>query len=74
MEALAFEHNRQHIDIYSCSWGPEDSGWTMGGPGKLANEQLQEGAKTVSMAEQKKQLMQMSFIQTGVFYWKIHHS
>lgn len=45
MEALAFQHNRQHIDIYSCSWGPEDTGWTIEGPGKLANEQLEEGAK-----------------------------
>ena len=47
MEALAFQHNRQHIDIYSCSWGPEDTGWTMDGPGKLAEDQLAEGAKTV---------------------------
>lgn len=46
MEALAFQHNRQHIDIYSCSWGPEDTGWTMDGPGKLAEDQLAEGAKT----------------------------
>ena len=47
MEALAFQHNRQRTDIYSCSWGPEDTGWTMEGPGKLTNEQLEEGAKIV---------------------------
>ena len=48
MEALAFQHGRQHIDIYSCSWGPEDTGWTMDGPEKLTRDQLEEGTKTVS--------------------------
>lgn len=45
MEALALMHNHQHIDIYSCSWGPEDTGWTMDGPEKLTRDQLEEGAK-----------------------------
>lgn len=49
MEALAFQHNRQHLDIYSCSWGPEDTGWTMDGPEKLTRDQLEEGAKKVSV-------------------------
>ena len=49
MEALALQHNRQHIDIYSCSWGPEDTGWSMDGPGKLARDQLEEGTTEVSV-------------------------
>lgn len=46
MEALAFEYKRDYIDIYSCSWGPEDTGWDMEGPGELARGQLEEGTKT----------------------------
>lgn len=45
MVALALQHNRQHIDIYSCSWGPEDTGWSMEGPEKLTRDQLEEGTK-----------------------------
>lgn len=26
----------QHVDIYSCSWGPNDDGQTIEGPGPLA--------------------------------------
>lgn len=47
MEALALQHNQQHIDIYSCSWGPEDNGWTMDGPGQLTKDQFTEGTRTV---------------------------
>lgn len=46
MEALALQHNQQHIDIYSCSWGPEDNGWTMDGPGQLTKDQFTEGTRT----------------------------
>ncbi|PFX17966.1 Furin-like protease 1, isoform 1-CRR [Stylophora pistillata] len=46
MEALAFEYKRDYMDIYSCSWGPEDTGWDMEGPGELARGQLEEGTKT----------------------------
>lgn len=50
MVALALQHNRQHIDIYSCSWGPEDTGWSMEGPEKLTRDQLEEGTKIVSLS------------------------
>lgn len=50
MVALAIQHNRQHIDIYSCSWGPEDTGWSMEGPEKLTRDQLEEGTKIVSLS------------------------
>ena len=49
MEALAFQYQQQYIDIYSCSWGPADTGWTMEGPEQLAREQLEKGAKIVSL-------------------------
>lgn len=43
IEASAFSHNQQHIDIYSSSWGPEDDGTTFDGPGKLARVALRQG-------------------------------
>uniref|UniRef100_A0A5S6QDY8 P/Homo B domain-containing protein n=1 Tax=Trichuris muris TaxID=70415 RepID=A0A5S6QDY8_TRIMR len=44
VEAASLTHNRQHIDIYSASWGPDDDGRTVDGPGKLATIAFQEGA------------------------------
>ncbi|CAH1797743.1 unnamed protein product [Owenia fusiformis] len=36
LEAKAISFNCTHIDIYSASWGPNDDGKTVEGPGKLA--------------------------------------
>lgn len=36
VEAKALGLNPNHIDIYSASWGPEDDGSTVDGPGPLA--------------------------------------
>ena len=36
VEASALSLNPQHIDIYSSSWGPNDDGRTVDGPGELA--------------------------------------
>ncbi|XP_076444407.1 proprotein convertase subtilisin/kexin type 4-like [Babylonia areolata] len=40
-EALAF--NRDYVDIYSASWGPNDDGVTMEGPHFFAKQSLKEG-------------------------------
>ncbi|KFD53881.1 hypothetical protein M514_05148 [Trichuris suis] len=45
IEAASLNHNRQHIDIYSASWGPDDDGRTVDGPGKLATIAFQEGVR-----------------------------
>ncbi|KAK5650610.1 hypothetical protein RI129_001639 [Pyrocoelia pectoralis] len=39
--ALGFAHNL--VDIYSASWGPNDDGKTVDGPGTLAREALRRG-------------------------------
>ena len=44
LEAAALSFNRNHIDIYSASWGPDDDGRTVDGPGPLATRALYEGA------------------------------
>lgn len=36
VEATALSLNPNHIDVYSASWGPDDNGKTVDGPGHLA--------------------------------------
>ncbi|CAH0687693.1 unnamed protein product [Spodoptera exigua] len=45
VEAQALGFNTHHIDIYSASWGPEDDGKTVDGPGPLARSATQGGYK-----------------------------
>ncbi|XKL65989.1 hypothetical protein PGB90_009409 [Kerria lacca] len=43
VEARSLNLNSQHIDIYSSSWGPDDDGKTVDGPGDLAIRAFVEG-------------------------------
>ncbi|NWR44314.1 PCSK4 convertase, partial [Regulus satrapa] len=43
VEAQALSLQPQHIHIYSASWGPEDDGRTVDGPGVLAEAAFQRG-------------------------------
>ena len=43
VEARAISLNPNHIDIYSASWGPEDDGRTVDGPGPLARKAFLNG-------------------------------
>ncbi|KAG8127118.1 hypothetical protein E2320_022138, partial [Naja naja] len=43
VEAQSLSLQPQHIDIYSASWGPEDDGKTVDGPGVLAREAFRKG-------------------------------
>ncbi|KAF7990056.1 hypothetical protein HCN44_008999 [Aphidius gifuensis] len=43
VEARSLSLNSQHIDIYSASWGPDDDGKTVDGPGELATRAFIEG-------------------------------
>lgn len=47
VEAKSLSFNRQHIDIYSSSWGPTDNGKTVDGPGKLAKLAFLKGIEKV---------------------------
>ncbi|PFX12423.1 Proprotein convertase subtilisin/kexin type 6 [Stylophora pistillata] len=44
-EAKALSFKRNHIDIYSNSWGPEENGYEVDGPGRLTQIALEEGAE-----------------------------
>ncbi|KAM3936787.1 proprotein convertase subtilisin/kexin type 4 [Leptodactylus fuscus] len=43
VEARSLSLNSQYIHIYSASWGPEDDGKTVDGPGTLATEAFYKG-------------------------------
>jgi len=43
VEARSLSLNMQHIDIYSASWGPDDDGRTVDGPGTLARRAFEKG-------------------------------
>lgn len=45
VEASSLSLNPQHIDIYSSSWGPNDDGATVDGPGKLALQAFVDGVR-----------------------------
>lgn len=38
LEARALSFNRDYVDIYSASWGPDDNGMVVDGPGVLASQ------------------------------------
>lgn len=45
VEATALSLNPDHIDVYSASWGPDDNGKTVDGPGHLAAQAFITGVK-----------------------------
>ncbi|XP_053202495.1 furin-like protease kpc-1 isoform X2 [Panonychus citri] len=45
VEARSLSFNRDHIDIYSASWGPDDDGQTVDGPGELATKAFIDGVR-----------------------------
>ena len=47
--AGAVSHQRNHIDIYSNSWGPADFGCIVGGPVTLTLTALKEGTQFVRL-------------------------
>ena len=47
VEAQSISLNPQHIDIYSASWGPDDDGRTVDGPGILAKKAFFDGITKV---------------------------
>lgn len=47
VEGAALSLKQNHIDIYSASWGPDDDGRTVDGPGVLAKDAFYYGATKV---------------------------
>lgn len=47
-EASSLGYASDLVDIYSSSWGPQDDGATVDGPGKMVLEILDRGTRKVS--------------------------
>ena len=47
VEAHSLSFNRDHIDIYSASWGPDDNGEVVDGPGPLTKKAFADGIAQV---------------------------
>lgn len=47
IEASSIAFNPDHVDIYSASWGPNDDGKTVEGPGRLAQKAFEYGIQKV---------------------------
>lgn len=47
VEASSLIHALDQVDIYSASWGPQDDGRTVEGPGKLAQKSFVRGTSEV---------------------------
>ena len=47
VEGNSLGFRQDHIDIYSSSWGPDDDGKTIDGPGPLAKKAFLQGITTV---------------------------
>jgi subtilisin-like proprotein convertase family protein len=43
VEAHSLSFNRDHIDVYSASWGPDDNGEVVDGPGPLTKQAFSDG-------------------------------
>ena len=50
-EATALSYKNNVIQIYSNSWGPDDDGMTVSGPGLLLNMAFQNSVMSVSCLE-----------------------
>jgi len=48
VEGTALGYAFDKVDIYSASWGPNDDGKTVEGPGRLAQEAIERGITQVS--------------------------
>lgn len=49
IEASSIGFNPDHVDIYSASWGPNDDGKTVEGPGRLAQKAFEYGIQKVKL-------------------------
>ena len=71
VEASSLTHRRDYIDIYSSSWGPDDDGITVDGPGNLTIKALKEGIIYVSSFGSLEAICLICQIFT-LMLWTIH--
>lgn len=47
VEAASLSFNKDHIAIYSASWGPDDNGQVVDGPGAMTRQAFLKGVTEV---------------------------
>ena len=52
-EAKSLSHLYGYVQVYSNSWGPDDDGKTVMGPGRLTSMVLEQGTKKVGLRKMK---------------------
>lgn len=62
IEATALSLKPNHIQIYSASWGPEDDGKTVDGPGVLAKIAFEDGVRKVNYWFIRKALYTINYL------------
>ena len=65
VESKSLGLNPQHIHIYSVSWGPEDNGKTVDGPGRLAKQTIFDGIYKVCIKKDRAVVAMMSSVRLG---------
>lgn len=71
MEAKSLSFRPQYIDIYLASWGPEDDGATLEGPGALSLLALHNGIKTVRESQSERESFLFVCLFTSVSYLRL---
>lgn len=64
VEAKSLGIRPDYIDIYSASWGPDDDGKTVDGPGLLAKQAFEQGIKKVWIP-QRPDALALLFLSCG---------
>lgn len=72
VEARSLSFRPHYVDIYLASWGPEDDGATLEGPGPLTQLALQNGVKTVRKSQKNKTKMASCGFCARLQAWKYH--
>ena len=65
-EARALSYALNHTDIYSNSWGPNDLGFAVAGPGFYTQRVLQDGVEKVILMVLSLKMYMEKFLQS---YW-----
>lgn len=69
IEAWSLGLARDFIDIYSSSWGPDDDGRTVDGPGPMAKKAFREGIKIKIPWPEKKQCPIFEFMLKAILLY-----
>ncbi|KAG9352289.1 hypothetical protein JZ751_020702 [Albula glossodonta] len=66
VEAKSLGIRPDYIDIYSASWGPDDDGKTVDGPGPLAKQAFEQGIKKWEVLGRAKMWQQIDGGRSGI--------